>query len=113
LRRIYSGLDGYSHFIRDCEVSMAETFQDPLAELRAEFRRPAATLSVGQLGSLFRTRKTEAKDTAAPLPNIRVQRAPRPMPGKLKVSFASALQRPAARNAPMEANVEDQLKVTE
>ena len=92
---------------------MAEVFHDPLAELRAEFRRPAATLSVGQLGSLLRTRKTEAEDTAAPLPNVRVQRAPRPMPGKLKVSFASALQRPAARNAPTGADAEDQLKVTE
>ena len=91
---------------------MAETFQDPLAELRAEFRRPTGALSVGSLGSLFRTAKAEAGD-APPLPNIRVQRAPRPMPGKLNVSFASALQRPAVRNAPTGTDGEDRLKVTE
>ena len=82
---------------------MAETFQDPLAELRAEFRRPSGALSVGSLGGLFRTK---AEDTP-PLPNIRVQRAPRPMPGKLNVSFASALRRPAARNAPAGADLEE------
>ena len=91
---------------------MAEVFHDPLAELRAEFRRPTGTLSVGSLGSLFRSAKTEAGETP-PLPNIRVQRAPRPMPGKLKVSFASALRRPSARSAPNGADVEEQMKVTE
>ena len=89
---------------------MAETFQDPLAELRAEFRRPTGALSVGSLGVLFRAK---AEDTSPPLPNIRVQRAPRPMPEKLNVSFASALRRPAARNAPTGTDVEEKMKVTE
>jgi len=86
---------------------MAETIQDPLADLRAEFRRTTGALSVGSLGSLLRGAKTEAEASPPPLPNIRVQRSPRQLPGKLNVSFASALRRPPVRNAPIEADGEE------
>lgn len=72
------------------------TAQRELADLREEFRKPARGQTFPFLNGLLRRQQDEDK---APVPPRAARQAPRKMPGKLKISFKSAIRRSSTEGA--------------